>query len=144
MSAASLFLSPAQATIDTRYISPLNAPLSAGGQAISDVASVSATEIRAEQLALPAGSLATAIAVQDPLQANLSRSGIATILAGQSSVVVAAAGVTAASVVIATLHEVDVTAAAVWSVVPAAGSFTINVNTNATADTEVAWLVAKL
>jgi hypothetical protein len=143
MSASSLFVA-GQQVIDTRYISPLNAALDAAGQVISNVASVSATEIRAEQIALPAGSLATAIAVDDPLECSLSRAGIATILAGQSSVVVVAGGVTAASVVIATLHEVDATAAAVWSVVPGAGNFTIRVNANATADTEVAWLVAKL
>jgi hypothetical protein len=144
MSASSLFLSPADATIDTRYVSPLNAPLSAGGFAISDVGSVSATIVRTEQIALPAGSLETKITVSDPLQASLSRSGTAVILTGQSSVVVTLTGVTATSVIVATLSEVDATAAAVWSVVPGAGSFTIRVNANATADTNVAWLVAKL
>jgi len=144
MSASSLFLSASVANIDTRYISPLNAPLNAGGQAISDVASVSATEVLCEQLALPAGSLATAIIVQDPLQANLSRSGTATILATGTAIVVAAAYVTAASVIVATLREVDATATFVSSVVPAAGSFTITVNAPATTNTEVSWFVAKV
>ena len=144
MSSSSLFLSPQQTTIDTRYVSPLNAPLSANGFAISDVGSVSSAIVRTEQIALPAGSLATAIVVADPLQASLSRSGTAVILTGATSVVVAAAGVTATSVIVATLSEVDATAAAVWSVVPGAGSFTINVNAAATADTNVAYLIAKL
>ena len=63
MSASSLFISPERATIDTRYVSPLTAPLSAGGFSISDVGSVSASEIRTETIALPLGSLAPSIAV---------------------------------------------------------------------------------
>lgn len=144
MSSSSLFLSPNANTIDTRYVSPLNAPLSAGGFAISDVGSVSSAIVRTEQIALPAGSLSTSILVSDPLQASLSRSGTAVILAGQTSVVVTVAGVTAASVIVATLSEVDATALAVGSVVPGAGSFTISVNAAATADTNVSFLIAKL
>lgn len=65
MSASSLFISPERATIDTRYVSPLNAPLSAGGFAISDVGSVSASEILTETIALPFGSIAPSIAIGD-------------------------------------------------------------------------------
>ena len=144
MSASSLFVDGGDSKIDTRFISPLNGPLDAGGFAIDAVASVSATELRCEQLALPAGSLATEIQVLDPLQADLSRAGIATIAIGATFVDVGFPGVTAASVIVATLRTVDATAAAVWSVVPAAGTFRINVNAAATAATEVAYLVAKL
>lgn len=65
MSASSLFISPERATIDTRYVSPLTAPLSAGGFAISDVGSVSASEVLTETIALPFGSIAPSISIAD-------------------------------------------------------------------------------
>lgn len=149
MSASSLFLSPSAATIDTRYVSPLNAPLSAGGYAISDVGSVSSAIVRTEQIALPAGSLQTHITVTDALQASLSRSGIATITATNDNVLVAFPGITNASVVLATLHcdagvPVDATANAVSVVVAGTDQFRIYANAAATGSQEVAWLVAKL
>lgn len=148
MSSASLFVA-GQQVIDTRYISPLNNALDANGQAISAVASLSATELRCEQLALPAGSLATAIEVQDPVQASLSRSGIATITATNDNVLVAFPGITNSSVVLATLHcdagvPVDATANAVSVVVAGVDEFRIYANAAATGSQEVAWLVAKL
>ena len=110
---------------------------------------MSATTVRAEQIALPAGSLATAIAVQDPLQASLSRSGIATITATNDNVLVAFPGITNSSVVIATLHcdagvAIDATANAVSAVVAGTDQFRIYANAAATGSQEVAWLVAKL
>lgn len=149
MSASSLFVADGTAKIDTRFVSPLNADVDCNGYALTAVSALSATELRCEQLALPAGSLATAIAVQDPLQANLSRSGIATITATNDNVLVAAAGVTNSSVILATLHcdagvPVDATANAVSVVVAGTDSFRIYANAAATGSQEVAWFIAKL
>lgn len=149
MSASSLFVEGGASKIDTRFVSPLNAPVDANGYAISAAASVSATQVRCEQLALPAGSLATAIAVQDPLQASLSRAGIATVTATNDNVLVAFPGITNASVVLATLHcdagvAIDATATHVTAVVAGTDQFRIYVNAAATGTQEVAWLVAKL
>lgn len=68
-------------------------------------------------------------------------SGKVSIAIGASSVVVTNNLVTAASTVLAVLQFVDATATTILSVVPAAGSFTINVNANATLATKVAFLV---
>lgn len=149
MSASSLFVEGGPSKIDTRFLTPLNGDIDANGFAISALAAVSATQVRCEQLSLPAGSLATAIAVQNPLQANLSRSGIATITPTNDNVLVAFPGITNSSVVLATLHcdsgvAIDATATAVSAVVAGTDSFRIYANAAATGSQEVAWFVAKL
>lgn len=68
-------------------------------------------------------------------------SGTANIAAGASSVVVTNSLVTANSLVLAVLQFVDGTLTFIKAVVPAAGSFTITGNANATAQTKVAWFV---
>lgn len=67
--------------------------------------------------------------------------GIAAIAAGASSVVVTNSLVGTTSLVYAVLQASDATATFIKSVIPASGSFTINVNANATANTKVAWVV---
>lgn len=68
-------------------------------------------------------------------------SGKVAVAIGASSVVVTNSLVTAASTIIPVLQFVDATATQVLSVVPGAGSFTINLNAAATAATTVAFLV---
>ncbi len=63
------------------------------------------------------------------------------IAIGAPSVVVTNSLVTATSIVTAALQFVDATLTEVLSVVPGAGSFTINGNANATAATKVAFTV---
>ena len=84
-----------------------------------------------------------------PIACSLARSGIATIAATNDNVQVSLAGVTNASVILATLHcdagvAIDATATHVTAVVNGTDSFRIYVNAAATANTEVSWLVASL
>jgi hypothetical protein len=74
---------------------------------------------------------------------NQNRRGRAAIAAGQSSVVITNAGVNPASNIEATVSQAaaDATLTSVVRVVPAAGSFTIHGNANATAATVVQWSI---
>jgi hypothetical protein len=73
--------------------------------------------------------------------AEFSRSGTLHVLAGHRSITRTLAGVTATSLVLATLQQ-DSGSFLVQSAVPAAGSFTINLNANApTGGLAVAWIV---
>lgn len=69
-----------------------------------------------------------------------SRSGRATIGSGKSSIAVTLAGVSASSRVFAVLHS-NRSGRWVRAVVPAAGKFTIYLNTTTTSATYVAWFV---
>jgi len=71
---------------------------------------------------------------------NHSVGGRATVLAGQSSIVVTNAAIVSDSSVVATLAGTDGTALYVTKAVCAAGTVTISVNVAATADVAVAWL----
>lgn len=67
--------------------------------------------------------------------------GIVQIAAGAKAVTVTNSLVTANSVVLATLQTVDATLLYVGNVLPAAGSFTITCNANATGTVKIAYLV---
>jgi hypothetical protein len=71
---------------------------------------------------------------------TFSRSGTATVAAGKTAVTVSQHGVTASSLVFATLRKVQsgVTLAAA---VPGTGSFTIHLTSAAKASLPVAWFV---
>lgn len=84
MSASSLFLSPQDARIDTRYVSPLSAALNVNGFPITNASEVSATEIRTEQIALPAGSLQTKIAIDNSIEVTGSIKATAIPAAGSA------------------------------------------------------------
>lgn len=68
-------------------------------------------------------------------------SGQASIAAGASSVVITNSTVTTASIIIVPLQATDATCTSVKSVVPASGSFTVNVNANCTAATKLGFVV---
>jgi hypothetical protein len=72
--------------------------------------------------------------------------GKASIAAGAASVVVTQAQVNSTSKIVAQVSQsaADGTLTSILRVTPAAGSFTITGNANATADTEVAWEVVAL
>jgi hypothetical protein len=108
-----------------------------------------ANEVQCEQIGISPGSLQTAVEFNDPVQCSLSRSGIATITATNDNVLVAAAGVSNSSVILATLHvdsggSIDGTATAVSAVVTGTNQFRIYTNAAATGTVEVSWLIAKL
>ena len=67
--------------------------------------------------------------------------GQATIPLGASSIAVTWAPCTTATMILATLAQVDATALYIKAVVASAGTFTIHTNANATADTTVNWAV---
>ncbi len=69
-----------------------------------------------------------------------SRSGRSTVAAENTSVVVTLAGVTASSMILATLQS-DAGAIAVANAVPGAGSFTINLTAAPSSAVKVAWFV---
>ena len=68
-------------------------------------------------------------------------SGQAAFAAAGSAVVITNSAATTASIIHATLQTNDTTCVAIKSVVPAAGSFTINVNAACNATTNVGWVV---
>lgn len=136
----------------TSYVTnPLSGALDCGTQNLTNGGSASFSALATEQVSLPAGSLANKIPFSAPIEASLSRSGIATVLAGSAVVAVPAAGISDSSVIIAQCHldtgaMMDATAQFVFNVeadVPA-NQFKINVNAAATADTKVAWCILKL
>lgn len=67
--------------------------------------------------------------------------GQAAIAASASTITITNGLVTPTSIVTATLQRVDATCTVVGAVVPAAGSFTINVNASCTVATKVGWIV---
>jgi hypothetical protein len=128
---------------------PATAPLDLATYDLVNGGTASFSAVSTEQLGLPAGSLQTAVEMTDPLQCSLSRSGIAQITPGSSQVTVPFAGVSNASVIIATYHLdsgvlMDATATTVEAVETGVDNFIIHLNANATASVKVAWLVAKL
>jgi len=129
--------------------SPLSGALNCGNQNLNNVGVLSADEVLAEQVGLPAGSLQTSVEFNDPVRCSLSRSGIATIAAAASEIVVPLAGVGPASVILCQYiipsgGAVDATLTAISHVELGAGNFKIVGNLAATADVKVSWLVAKL
>lgn len=68
-------------------------------------------------------------------------SGLNAIAAGASTCVITNSVVKATSIVLCQLQFVDATATFIKAVIPAANSFTITVNANATAATKFAWIV---
>jgi hypothetical protein len=88
-------------------------------------------------------ALNSAAALTTGAQINQNRSGRAAIAAGQSSVVITNAGVTPGSVITASIAQgtADSTLTSIPRIVPAAGSFTLYGNANATAATVVAWSI---
>lgn len=65
------------------------------------------------------------------------------VAAGASTVVITNSFVAAANQVLVTLEETDTTCLYVRAVAPAAGSFTLTVSANCTADTTFSWVVIK-
>jgi hypothetical protein len=85
-----------------------------------------------------ASTAGTALAVSDKV--TFSSSGTAAVQAGQKSVTVSRPGVTPSSLVLATLQQVQ-TSAAVATAVPGTGSFTITLTGPAKTPVPVAWFV---
>ena len=69
-------------------------------------------------------------------------SGRVNFAAGQNSLVVTSNKCAAASIVIATIGTDDATATSVKAI-PAAGSFTLKLDANATAETAVNWMILR-
>lgn len=114
----------------------------------ANAGAISTSSLATEQISLPAGSLQTAVEFNDPVQCELSRSGVAEITPGSSQITVPFAGVSDTSVILATYHldagvPVDATLTSIVAVESGAGNFIIKGNAAATASVKVAWLVAK-
>lgn len=75
--------------------------------------------------------------------ANLTASGQVAIAAGAGAVTITSDMVDTASRVFAVLQFADATCTYIKNVIPAAGSFTINMNANCTSNTKVAWNIFK-
>jgi len=143
------YISYAVAPFSSYVSNPMTSALDCGAHDILNAANVACSTCVTEAVELPAGSAQTAVIFNDPLNADLERSGIAQVTPASSQVTVPFAGVSDASVILATYHldsgaSVDATATAVDAVETGAGSFIIKMNAAATAAVKVAYFIAKL